>query len=95
MNSEQVGPPPTSGGEGCGRCSGANDSAGSECECERRIGASRAWPGRYHCGDGAGRDQETKEYQQQVKHEKGQEEEEEQEEAEAEGEGEYDDDDWL
>ena len=65
-------------------CSGASGSAGSECECERRAGASWAGPGRHHCGNGAGRDQETKEDQQQVKHEEHEEEEEEE-----------DDDDWL
>ena len=70
-------------------CSGASGSAGSECECERRAGASWAGPGRHHCGDGVGRDHETEEDQQQVKHEKHEKEEEEEEEEEE------DDDDWL
>ena len=60
--------------------------AGSECECERRTGASRAGAGRHHYGDGAGRDQEEKEDQQQVKHEK---------EEEDDDDDDDDDDDWL
>ena len=54
MNSEQVGPQPTAGGGGYYSCTGAGSLVGSECECERRTGASRAGPGRHHCG--AGRD---------------------------------------
>ena len=70
-------------------------SAGSECECERQTGASRAGPGRHHCSDGAGRDQDAnKEDQQREKHEKHVKEGDEEEE-EDKVEEDDDDDDWL